>query len=743
MTRSNGSVTFRALRLLSIVALLGALIAPAAAQADDPPLVYVFTLDGLDGDKVDAGNAPFLGSLIKGTDPEARTTYFPESRAIMVAETNPNHVAMATGAYAERSGIVGNSFATYGQAPNKDSCAPATDESRPPDGTSGESPECVLAPTFFQALNADPAAGEIVTAGIFGKPKLARIFAGKVGDRFAADYLWAPCAQESAEVPYCKQVPNRGFDENAIVDTTVMDEVIRTVNEGVAGDGKNFDGKGRTPNLTFVNLPAIDGTGHGTGAGEAYDTQVRASDMEIQRFVANQKAKKLWNRTVMIVLSDHSMDSTPGKTSLGQRFQAAGIPSSSFRIVQNGSAALVYLTNRRDAGRFELLKRMRAAATAGPGQGMAGLLGTPAAEALYREDNPVDGGSVNTVQGKHPAWHLTGERVGDLVVTVPEGNSFSDPVNPLAGNHGGPQTRDNFFAVAGGSPLVNRGVIPGTKGANGNTDDTEANPQQAENVDVAPTVLRLLGRGPTAQAQGRFLSEAFDMTRLPAMGAAPVTVPPPGTAAQACAVTSAFSSAGARGKGRGVSFTFARRAGARAVRVDVVQRSRGRRIGEKLAVRFTNRTKAFAWNGRAKGGRRISDGFYTVRFFSKAGDGRTEVRRVELQRRNGRFVRSADSIRRTSCGTLRSFTLQRPVFGGASNRTLGISYRLTRSGQVTVSLLRGSKSKRLAATATRGANRTFRLRLPAKGLRRGSYRIRVSVRARGRLTSATLTARRL
>ena len=34
----------------------------------------------------------------------------------MVAETNPNHVAMATGAFGDRSGIPGNAFAVYDEA---------------------------------------------------------------------------------------------------------------------------------------------------------------------------------------------------------------------------------------------------------------------------------------------------------------------------------------------------------------------------------------------------------------------------------------------------------------------------------------------------------------------------------------------------------------------------------------------------------------------------------------------------
>ena len=432
----------------------------------------------------------------------------------MVAETNPNHVAMATGAYGEASGIPGNAFAVRG-ASDGESCPTSTSLAAAPMETSGQSPECLRAETFFQAIQRSAGADGVVTAGIFGKPKLAKIFAGRSGGRYDADYLWTPCLNGDA-TPYCKQVPARPNDDYALFDRDVMDEVLRTVREGVRGDGKTFSGGGRRPNLTFVNLPGVDSSGHATGRGPAYDATVGQADAQIQRFVQQQKELGLWGRSVLVLLSDHSMESTPNKSSLTARFTGAGIPSSDYTVVQNGSAAFVYVKDARAAGRFALLKRLRAAAI---GQSVAPLSGPPATEALYREPNPADGGSANTVAARHPAWRLSGsDRVGDLVVTAvaPDG-AFNEP-NPLTGNHGGPQTRDNFFAVIGGGPLVRRQALAGA--VDPLFDDTERNPGQAENVDVAATVTRLLGERAPAQSAGRFLAEAFEPSQLPAADAA-------------------------------------------------------------------------------------------------------------------------------------------------------------------------------------------------------------------------------
>jgi predicted AlkP superfamily pyrophosphatase or phosphodiesterase len=503
--------------LLSIVLI--ALALPASAAAAERPYVYVVVIDGLDGDRVDSGGAPFIKSMIEGRE-GAAATYYRESRSVMIAETNPNHTAMATGAYGGSSGIPGNAFAVYGTPPAAGGC-PTTgiDESKKPTTTSGEDASCLQAETLFQSLDRQDGAG-VTTAGIFGKPKLGRLFAGKRPDgRYWADYLWAPCEEPGDDTPYCRTVPINPATRYAADDSVVMDEVIRTAREGVPVEG----GPAQKADFTFVNLPQVDSAGHATGAGSVYDEAIALADAQIRRFVEAQRELGLWgSRTVLLLVSDHSMDTTPEKTSLAERFRAAGIPSESYTVVQNGSASLVYLSDRTDPGRFELLKRMREASL-GTGNATAQVTGAgPVSEALYREPNPADGGAANTLDAVHPAWRLARPRAGDLVVTHAAGGAFSDPLNPLAGNHGGPQTRDNFMALIGPASMVQQTTPPGE--AAPGFDDTERNPDQAENVDVAPTVARLLGFVAPSDSQGRILGEGLHRAGLPAVRLAPMGV---------------------------------------------------------------------------------------------------------------------------------------------------------------------------------------------------------------------------
>nr|MDQ3357030.1 alkaline phosphatase family protein [Actinomycetota bacterium] len=352
-----------------------------------------------------------------------------------------------------------------------------------------QSPSCLEAETFFETVAKGSRSKEITTSGIFGKPKLGRIFAGRsASGRFFADDLFAPCENggRGGDPSYCENVPIDPATGARAEDRVVMDEVVRTVRRGVPADGVR-----KRPNLTFVNFP-----GHRGGTGPAYDAALSRADDAIERFVNNQKQLGLWTRTTMIVLSDHSMDTTPQKTSLTRCYDAAGIDSDDYVVVQNGSAALIYLADRTDPGRFQLLKRLRAASLrcglGGVGElgAKIGLSGTN--EANYRERNPVDGGDAQTLGRVHPAYRLVDRRAGDLVVTHDPGGAFSEPVNPLAGNHGSPFTRDNFFAVIGGGDFVRQQTLRGVRGPR--FDDTLRNPRQAENVDVAVTALCALGQ---------------------------------------------------------------------------------------------------------------------------------------------------------------------------------------------------------------------------------------------------------
>ncbi len=90
-----------------------------------------------------------------------------------------------------------------------------------------------------------------------------------------------------------------------------------------------------------------------------------------------------------------------------------------------------------------------------------------------------------------------------------------------------------------------------------------------------------------------------------------------------------------------------------------------------------------------------------------------------------------------------SFKLGRPVFGGSRNAKLVIRYRLSEAARVTLSIYRGNRRVR-RIVRNRSANRTYRLTVSPRRLKRGNYSIRLrAVTASGAVQSARLSAKRL
>lgn len=211
-----------------------------------------------------------------------------------------------------------------------------------------------------------------------------------------------------------------------------------------------------------------------------------------------------------------------------------------------------------------------------------------------------------------------------------------------------------------------------------------------------------------------------------------------------CTAGSGLRAASARHRGRrGVRFRLGAAAGKR-VKVAVYRVSHGRRVTRPRLVASFRRARSFTWKGRAnRRGRRVGNGYYIVRFSAAKPAGGTDVRRAALVRRRGGFRALGAFSRKASCGSLASFRLSGPAFGGRGRKRLGIAYRLTRRAKVAVRVTRGRRTVKRFATHTRRAGHTYRLALSPRRLRRGGYRVRIAVRVGGRRLRASLVSRRL
>ncbi|MEJ7892885.1 MAG: M14 family zinc carboxypeptidase [Solirubrobacteraceae bacterium] len=227
------------------------------------------------------------------------------------------------------------------------------------------------------------------------------------------------------------------------------------------------------------------------------------------------------------------------------------------------------------------------------------------------------------------------------------------------------------------------------------------------------------------------------------LGACASQVPVGGGSGQ-CKATRGFSSVGVKPQGSGALLGFKKRAGVgQAVRIDIFKPGTATKVLKTRKIRkFAASQKSVKWNGEDKKGQEVGPGFYFVRYLVKTAKG-VDVRRVVLQRSNGRFRVLKAFDRRDTCGPLRQFKLSRPVFGGSTAVPLNITYRLGAAADIEVLVRRGSKVVSRFKRAAQPAGRLLKLIVKSKGLKRGDYTVSLRATAGTATIAATAVARRI
>jgi hypothetical protein len=367
------------------------------AGATDRMRVYVLVIDGTRPDEITPVLTPRLHAL------RTAGTWFAAARSLPVMETIPNHVMMMSGVRPDRSGVPSNSVYDRAEGIVRD-LDRATD---------------LRFPTILERLDE---AGR-TTGTVLSKRYLFGIF----GER--ATYRWEPFPL----LPVTGHAP----------DAATTDALIAMVDTA-------------DPDLVFANLGDIDRVGHsdlsGTSLRTARTVALASTDLQVGRFVDHLHRTGRWERSVLLVLADHSMDwSVPTNiVSVDQILRSRPDLRGSVQIAQNGGADLLYWTGPADGAGLAEVRRLVAA--------HPGVL------------------SVHT-----PGELRLGREAGDLVAYCRAGWRFTDPQlvsNPIPGNHGHPATEPIPFLISGGHRAVRRGQVLGAP---------------ARTVDVAPTVGALFG----------------------------------------------------------------------------------------------------------------------------------------------------------------------------------------------------------------------------------------------------------
>ena len=394
--------------LLALACLLACCVRAPAGTTTPTPHVYLVIVDGLDPRLVTRERMPRFFALLAEL-PE-RSSFFPGAQAVMPARTNPNHVTLLTGVYADVHGITGNAYWS---------------RQRDASPQKLEAAALIEVETLFTV--AEETRPSLATLGAFGKPKLARLFASVPGRQHAPDVLWS-----AEDLPRGRREPATGYASDADTMAAALAKMAAT-----------------EPDLAVLNLADVDSAGHGRGPESPECARaVTAADAALGSLVDDLRARGRWERAVLIVTADHGMASlapTPERPrpviSLGPGLRRTGVLA-----VAEGGVEHVYAGGAPDVAPDLAGAARLAAATPG------------VTEVLSRV--PVPG--VPAIAERHPDWHLDHDRAGDLLLVAARGWQFVDPFDPvdaaLLGNHGGPGELAVPLLVTGGWPGLTHGT---------------------------------------------------------------------------------------------------------------------------------------------------------------------------------------------------------------------------------------------------------------------------------------------
>jgi predicted AlkP superfamily pyrophosphatase or phosphodiesterase len=205
------------------------------------------------------------------------------------------------------------------------------------------------------------------------------------------------------------------------------------------------EGSGR-PHFIASWFRGADSLGHKTGPGtDRVRRFLGGQDAALASLIRGLEQRGLFATTTLIVVSDHGMVTAEREVDLGTALEQAGVRSRVFGI---GGFATVVL----DDGSASPARAVEVARTLG-------------LEAYARERAPA-------------SWRVGHPRFGNVVVRAPVGTAVVHPRLRIAGFHGYDPEHESMSAIF---YAAGRGVSPGTR------------LPAVHNLDVAPTVLALLG----------------------------------------------------------------------------------------------------------------------------------------------------------------------------------------------------------------------------------------------------------
>ena len=473
---------------MRIPLLLPVLLALASAThlpATTANRVVLVVWDGMRPDFISPELTPNLSRLA------AEGVRFAQHHPVYLSSTEVNGTALATGAWPANSGVIAN-----------DDFRPAIDSQN----------------VVSMQVPAVVRKGDSVSGGHYlGRPTIAEILHREGLDTAIAGAKQVALLHDRGMQPQGADRSSLVFQGEALP-VALSAELVKTLGEfplGSMNDTKFtrdtwttralIEGlwKSEVPPFSLLWLSEPDSSQHGTGPGSAQSLEaIKSSDHNLGLVLAELDRRGLRETTDVFVVSDHGFSTISRKVDVAvelsvagfqaKRIVLGGLKESEVLIVSNGGSSLFYVGGHDAAVTERLINYLQQQAWVGVIFSQMPVEGTfPLAEA--RINSPVAPDVVVSLRwnSDKSATGTPGLQISDLAST-----------NTKLGNHTSLSPYDMHNILVAGGPHLRRALV---------------NTISSANVDVAPTILWLLGLKDAAlKMDGRVLSEALTV-EVPAM----------------------------------------------------------------------------------------------------------------------------------------------------------------------------------------------------------------------------------
>ena len=472
-------------RLLALLAcFLPATLLCETKPAPNDRHVVVLVWDGMRPDFVTEQNTPALWKLAR----EGVT--FRHHHSVYPTATNVNGAAIATGAYPNHNSLLANREYRPLINPRKAIENAEPDVIKKGDETSGG--KYLALPTVAEIVRAAgrPVAIAGTKAVTFLHDRHAEwttALSKKSLTIFAAAPMTASLRNETEQLlgPFLREPAHSGADRNAFA-TRALTEILW---------------RGDLPAFSLLWLSEPDLTQHETSPGsEASLAAVRSSDRNLATVLDVLAKKNARENTDVLVVSDHGFSTIGHSIDFPAALRAAGFDAvtefgnapkpGQVMIVGNGGSILFYVSEHEQTVVTKLVEWLQHS-------DFAGVIFT---REKFEGAFPLESVHANTADAPDVLvalrWNNKTNRFGT------PGEITTDSGRPAGeGSHATLSEFDVHNTLIAAGPDFRRNF---------------ADDLPSANVDVAPTVLRLLGVNAPGKFDGRVLSEAMTAESTPA-----------------------------------------------------------------------------------------------------------------------------------------------------------------------------------------------------------------------------------